>query len=178
MKANHFIAADSDDYIYSAMLALSDLDIAEGSRRIEQFHEAQKNEFWDKGSVLALSQVLTLCGADDAIVSRLREMRGAFRAQGIKLDRAYTLPMLGMLASLPLPIESLVMGIADAQAFLRSEKIFGPFYISAQEPLLIVSALVADEYAAGFQKSVLNMTLTTGIANIIVAARSAECAAD
>ena len=45
MKAQHFFYTGQDDYIFAAMLGLTDLDPAAGTERIEQIHSLLKGEF-------------------------------------------------------------------------------------------------------------------------------------
>jgi len=45
MKARHFFYTSQDDYIFAAMLGLSDLDVETGTERIEQLYNHLKPEF-------------------------------------------------------------------------------------------------------------------------------------
>ena len=44
MKSNHPYLTGQDDYIYAAMLALTDIEIEAGTVRMEQFYTALKSE--------------------------------------------------------------------------------------------------------------------------------------
>lgn len=60
MKAKHRFLTGQDDYIFSAMLGLSDIDVESGVDRMEQLYVTLKPEFMSGNSVQALTQVLVL----------------------------------------------------------------------------------------------------------------------
>ena len=177
MKAYHRFHTGQDDYIFAAMLGLSDLDVGTGVERIEQLYTRLKDEFWDKNSVQALSQVMTLGGAPDETVSRVLALRDTLKAQKLRLDRSYSLSSLGVLALLPVDTGTIVRDIGKAQAFLRAQKGFGSFSVDKQELLLLAAAIVAQDYADSAKSGVLAAALSTSIANIIIAQQAAMIAA-
>ena len=122
MKARHSFNTGQDDYIFAAMLGLTDLDAAVGVERIEQLYSRLKGEFWDKNSVQALAQVLVIGESDDSIANRVLVLRDTLRAQKIKLDKAYTLPVLGILAMLPVEIDTIVRDKGVATGHLEGTK--------------------------------------------------------
>jgi hypothetical protein len=177
MKANHFFMTGQDDYIFAAMLGLSNLEVNCGVERIEQIIQQLKGEFWDRNSVQSLAQVLVLGGKSEDVIDRVLALRDALRAQKIKLDKTYTLPTLGVLALLPVDIETIAGDIAEAQTFLRSQKGIGSFRVPTQELLLYAAAIVAGEYAADVKNGILTAALSTSITNIIIAQEAAIIAA-
>ena len=177
MKAQHFFHTGQDDYIFGAMLGLADIDVEEGSLRIERLYNRLKGEFWSKNSVQALAQVLVLGGSDDDATGRVLALRDALREQKIRLDKSYTLSALGVLALLPVEIDVIVNDIGAAQTALRGQKWFGPLYVAAQELLLYAVALVAGEYAQNIKDGVVTAMLSTSITNIIIAQQAAMAAA-
>jgi hypothetical protein len=177
MKANRFFSTGQDDYIFAAMLGLSDLEIIHGTERIEQLNNRLRAEFRDKNSVQALAQVLVLGGPDETSVIRVLALRDAFRAQKVKMDKSYVLSSLGVLALLPPDPGSVVRDISEANSTLRAQKGFGAMSVSSQEILLYAAAIVAGEYACNVQDGVLAAALSTNIANIIIAQQAAAIAA-
>jgi hypothetical protein len=176
MKANHRFYTGQDDYIFAAMLGLSDLNVDAGADRVEQLYTSLKDEFRDKNSVQALAQVLVLGCATDETVNRLMTLRDTLKAQKLRLDRLYTLPSLGILALLPVDIEIIARDIEEAQTFLRAQKGFGALSVDKQELLLLTAAIVAWEYADSVKSGVLTATLSTSITNIIIAQQAAMIA--
>jgi hypothetical protein len=177
MKARHFFLTGQDDYIFAAMLGLSNLDVANGVERIEQLHIRLKDEFWNKNSVQALSQVLVLGGSDDNVVDRILALRDALKAQKIKMDKPFTLPILGILALLPVVLDETVRDIGEVRQALRLQKGFGSFSVTSQELLILAAALVAGEYVESVKDGILTATLSTSITNIIIAQHVAMIAA-
>ena len=159
------------------MLGLTDLDAAVGVERIEQLYSRLKGEFWDKNSVQALAQVLVLGESDDSIANRVLVLRDTLRAQKIKLDKAYTLPVLGILAMLPVEIDTIVRDKGVVQGTLRAQKGFGSLSVTTQELLLYAASIVACEYAESVKDGVLTATLSTSITNIIIVQQAAMIAA-
>ncbi|MDR2711761.1 MAG: DUF4003 domain-containing protein [Clostridiales bacterium] len=177
MKAHHRFYTGQDDYVFAAMLGLSDLDVGIGVERIEQLYTRLKDEFWGKNSVQALAQVMVLGGMSDTTTGRVLSLRDTLRAQKMRFDRSYTLSSLGILALLPVDIEIIVRDIDEAQAFLRMQKGFGSPSVDKQELLLLAAAIVSREYADSAKSGVLTATLSTSITtNIIIAQQAAMIA--
>ena len=177
MKADHFFYTGQDDYIFAAMLGLSELTVETGTKRIERIFSRLKGEFWDKNSVQTLAQVLVLGNSDDDAENRVLALRDALRVQGIKLDKSYTLSSLGVLSLLSVDIDTLVRDIEEAQTVLRDQKGFGSLSISTQELLMFAAALVADKYTQNTKDEIVTATISTSITNIIIAQQAAMIAA-
>jgi len=170
MKKNNWFHIGQDDYIFSVMLGLSDIDVTIGTERIKELHQRLKPEFRRAGgnSVQTLSQMLTLGGKSDEALEHLLMLRESLRSHKVKLDRVYTLPALGALSLLPVDGSVLVHDISTAQNYLRAQKGFGMFTISTQELLLFSSAIISSVYAQDMNSKVVAST-SAGIVNIIIA---------
>ena len=173
MKADHFFKTGQDDYIFAAMLGLSDLNVEAGVERIDNIYNRLKGEFWDKNSVQTLAQILVLGESDDNMVNRVLSLRDDLKEQKIKIDKSYTLSTLGILAMLPVDNSVIVRDIDEAQIMLRAQKGFGPMSVTMQEVLLYVTAIITDCYAKNLANDVLSANLSTSIANIIIAQNTA-----
>jgi len=176
MKSKGFLRAGQDDYIFSAMLALSGIEVKAGTESIEQLYQRFKPAFWSGNSVQALAQVLVLSGECETAINRILILRDAMKNQKIRLHRCYTLPSLGVLALLPVDIDTLVQDINEAQAFLRTQKGFGVWTVSKQALLLFASAIAASVYAEDIKNGV-TASVSTSIASIIIAQQAAIIAA-
>ena len=172
IKANHFFYTGQDDNPFVAMLGQSDLDVVSGVARVDKIYSQLKNNFRAKNSVQSLAQVLAL-SSENNMEHRVLALSDALRTQKTKLDKTYTLPLLGILALLPTEIDVIVRAIDETQSILRTKKGFGMFSINKQGLLLFVAALVADEYAPESKDDVLTTTLSTSIMNIIIAQHNA-----
>lgn len=175
MKSRRWFLTGQDDYIFAAMLGLSDIDPNEGAERIEKLFQNLKPEFWTKNSVQALAQILVLSGQSDEAVSRVLSLRSVLRSNNVKLDKMYTLPSLGVLCLLPVDGDVIARDILDAQAFLKTQKGFGAFSVSSQELLLYAAAIVSAYYSE--DQSIMTASISTSIASIIIAQQAAMIAA-
>lgn len=173
MKTKHRFLTGQDDYIYAAMLGLSDIEIGQGVERMEQLYTTLKPEFLSGNSVHALTQVLVLGQEASEAAVRVLALRDAFRAQGIRLDKEYTLSSLGVLSLLPGNKEELVTDVSETYEFLRTQKGFGNWSITKQELLLLSAALVAFQYVEDVRNGMLTTMLSTSITNIVIAHQTA-----
>ncbi|MGF7047272.1 hypothetical protein J2T13_001777 [Paenibacillus sp. DS2015] len=173
MKAKHRFLTGQDDYVFAAMLGLSDIDIESGVDRMEQLYTALKPEFLSGNSVQALTQVLVL--GDDApeAVIHVLALRDSFRTRGIRLDKEYTLSSLGVLSLLPCNKDTIVTDVSETYEFLRTKKGFGNWSITKQELLLLSAALVAFKNVDDVRNGILTTMLSTSITNIIIAQQTA-----
>lgn len=173
MKAEHRFLTGQDDYIFAAMLGLSDIGIESGVKRMEQLYTALIPEFRSGNSVQALTQVLVLGEEASEAAVRVLELRDAFRAQDIRLDKEYTLSSLGVLSLLPCSKEEVVTDVSETYEFLRTKKGFGNWSIAEQELLLLSAALVAFKYVDDVQNGIVTTMLSTNITNIVIAQQTA-----
>ncbi|WP_336765345.1 DUF4003 family protein [Paenibacillus sp. USHLN196] len=177
MKAEHRFLTGQDDYIFAAMLALSDLDVDSGVVRMEQLYRELKPEFSSRNSVQALTQVLVLGDDTPDASGRVIALNEAFRKRNLRMDKTYTLSSLGILSLLPSDRDSLVDQIVETQDWLRTQKGFGGWSIDKQELLLFSSALIAIQYVENLRNGVLTSAISTSITNIIIAQQAAMAAA-
>jgi len=168
MKKNRFFITGYDDYIYAAMLGLSDLDVEVGVERVEIFNSRLRREFSNKNSVQTLAQTLALSSPDGDAVDRVLALRDAFRASGVRMDRLFTLSSLGVLALLPAEPGEIAGKVAQAKDMLRAQRGFGVMTLTTQALLLYAAALVTDEYMQNIRDGLLTATLSTSITNIII----------
>ena len=171
-----FLLSVQDDYVFAAMLGLSDIDVSCGLQRVESIYHRLWGEFKGKNSVQNMAQVLVLGGLDIVCTDRVLGLRDAFRKQHIKLDKPHTLSSLGVLAMLPIDIETIVSDVDDVQKKLRQSKGFGRWTVSTHELLLFATAIVGGDYARQLSDDTLSATLATNIANIIIAQQAAMMA--
>ena len=177
MKANHFFYTGQDDYIYAAMLGLSDIDVDAGSEKMERLYQNLKPDFFDKNSIQALAQVLVLGGETDESLTNVYLFRDALRNRNIKLDKTYTLPSLGVLSMLTSDADTASGEIAEAKDILREQKGFGAFSVEMQELLLYVVSIVCSLYANDIKNGIIKATVSTSVASLIIAQEAAMAAA-
>ncbi|MBT2289698.1 DUF4003 family protein [Paenibacillus albidus] len=173
MKANHRFLTGQDDYIFAAMLGLSDLDMERGLSSMEQLYAELKPEFPSGNSVQALTQVLVLGEETSGTSANVLALRDAFRTRDIRLDKQYTLSSLGVLSLLPCGQETLVDEVSETYDYLRTQKGFGNWAITKQELLLLSAALVAFWHVEEIRSGILTTAVSTSITNIVIAQQTA-----
>lgn len=173
MKKDHWFLTGQDDFIFSVMLGLSDIEVATGARRMETLYQTFRPEFHTGTGVQALTQVLVLGNDTSVTQRRILALRDALRSRGLKLDRQYTLSSLGVLALLPMEVESIVSQIEETMQLLRGKKGFGAWSVAKQELLLLSAGLVTLSSVDQIKKDVLETVLTTSITNLVIAQQTA-----
>jgi hypothetical protein len=173
MKEKHKFITSADDYIFSAMLALSELEVGETLRKLEDLYDTLKLEYRNGNSVQSLSQVLILGDDSAEALGRLQKLRLELKSMGLRMDKEYTLSSMGVLALLP--VEAAAVGQAIKQVYdcLRQHKAFGKFSVSNQEILILASALVAFDHLDEFKSGIVTAAISTSLLNIIIAEQTA-----
>lgn len=177
MKHRHRFLTGQDDCIFSAQLGMSDLDVEAGLERMEQLYQVLRPAFHSGNGVQALTQVLVLGGAGAGIEARVLLLRGTLREWGLKLDYANTLSALGILALLPLDVDTIAKQLTDVSDWLREQKGFGPWSINRQERLLLSATFAALNGMDPAERSVLDAAFSTSMLNIVIAQQVAVAAA-
>jgi len=177
MKSRNFFITGHDDYIFAAMLGLSDLDVASGTERIAEIIGILKKKFRHKNSIQTLSQILALNESCDETVERVIKMNTALRLNRIRLDKMYTLPTLGILALLPVETDVIVRDIAETERIIRGQHGFSIWSVSKQELLIYAAATTVGEYTQGSGDGVVTAAVSTSITNLIIAQQVAMIAA-
>ena len=170
MKANHRFRIGQGDYIFAAMLAMSQLDPHEGAvkmKRLFQRIKAEFSAFISRNSQLTLAQMMTLGGSTEDCVTNLAHLNRTLRQQKIRLDKTYTLPSLGVLGLLNVNHHTIANEITDMTNFLRAQKGFGYFSITTHELLMYVVALIGSCHIE--DDNITRASLTTSITNLIIA---------
>ena len=169
MKANGAFRTNQSDYIFSALLGLSGMDVENGTERIERLYQRFKPEFSSGSGTQKLAQILALGGESETAANCVFALNNALKSRKIRLDKAYTLPSLGVFALLPADIDAIVRDIEDAKAFLKMQKGFGTVSVSNQELLLFAAGVVASVYADDVRNDLMKSSITTSIISIIIA---------
>ena len=177
MKEYHRFYMGQDDYIFAAMLGMTDIDINTGTVQIENLYRRFKSEFFAGNSILALAQILVLDRDSDRAADCVLPLRDALRKNKIRLDKVYTLPSLGIFALLPVDIDTVIQDILYARDFLRTQRGFGRLSVSTQELLLYATAITASVYTQTINSDVITASAATSITNIIIAQQAAMMAA-
>jgi hypothetical protein len=173
MRREHPRLIGQESYAFATMLALSGLEVGEGIARMERDYAMLRGELHVGSPLQALTQVLALGGDRADLPGRVLSLRDGLRQRGLRMDREYTLPSLGVLALLPGPVESIADDVAQAYGALRGRRGLGGWSMSKQELLLLTAALTAFAALDDGADGLLTTTLSTSIADIIIAQQTA-----
>ncbi|MCL2509628.1 MAG: DUF4003 domain-containing protein [Methanomassiliicoccaceae archaeon] len=175
IKSKHRLFVGADDCIFVAMLALSGVDPKVCIERVGQFYGMLGPEFLAKNSVLMLTQIMTAGEMQgQAAAERVLALRFALKAKKVSFDRAYVLPLLGVLALLPDDVNTIAQDIEEAISLLKTHKV--GFFITKQERLMYAAAIAASGYAEETEGGIA-AAVSTSVINMIIAAQMATYAA-
>ena len=177
MKQQHRFLVGQDDYVYAVMLAAAGLDPQNDLDRIEQNYRDLRYDLRPRGSVYQLCQVLALSSRPDLYADRVRKLRNAFRAEGVKLDKASTLVTLGVLSFMEEPEPVIVEQVQMICGYLRGLKGMGSFTVGRDELLLAAVTLVACASLKGQHESLAAGVVSSAVTGIILAQQAAFIAA-
>ena len=178
MKANHFWLTTGDDYIMSAVLALSDKEIAKTLEDMEACYAYLNQSGLYKGNELqSLSHILALREGDTA--SKCNRAITIYKGLKEKKCRLYYqgLSMLGVLALLGENPDQLVDEIAEVYDGLYHTEGYGFWGIDSNLRAILAASIVADYYADNVRKDALTPTLVNSISSILIAQQAATMAA-
>jgi len=170
MKANHRFLVSANDYIFAALMALAGLEPHDTANKLKKLYIHLKDElsFWlANSSILTLAQMLVLGGSTDECVRDMLRLNRTLRNHKIRLDRAHTLPTLGVLTMLDVEHNQLVDDIETAVEFLRKQKGLGALSVATQELLLHVTALIT--YANAGDNALSKAAALSGATNLLIA---------
>jgi hypothetical protein len=183
LRANNRFLIGADDYIYAAMMALTDMDVAEGCERVKNLYAKLREEFpftTSRSGLLHLAQILMLSDGTENCVSKIVHMNQTLRKHKIRLDSGMMLPSLGILVALSANADELASDINDTMNFLRGQKGFGVFSIEKSELLMQTVALISssDLAKAAASSVVTNLLIAQQVAimTVIIASSSAATA--
>jgi hypothetical protein len=168
MKAQSWLYTGVDDYILAAMFALSGADVRSSIEDVGRLYPQLRSGPFASNSALVLAQILVIGGrSDHATADRIFDLRSAFKSQKIQADKAYTFPMLGILALLPTEVNTIVGETKEAMAYLRTQKGFGALSIQKQELLLYAGAITVSGYSNDVKDGLVTASVSTSITSII-----------
>jgi len=176
MKENHRFLTSYDDYVFAAMLGLSDLEPEPALKHMEQLYAELKPELRASNGLQSLTQLLVLGDADWNATARLRELREAFKQRKIRMDRDFTLPSLGLLALLPIDVRVIADEVEENIAHIRTQKGYGAWSITDRELLLLISSLYISRNVGEARQGLSASTVSTALTNLVIAQQAATIA--
>ena len=176
MKQDHPFLTSSEDSVFAAMLALSDKSDDSLLEEAERCYQLLKPKFFSGNAVQSLSHVLALAdGRAEEKCDAVLSLFEALKARGRKYGTDYELATLGVLATLPVPQESMVEDILEVDEFLSRQKGYGLLGISKPQRLMQAGMLVTTDLARSsdaMQTAAIGSTIA-----LVIAQEVAMCAA-
>lgn len=177
MKSNHFWLTCADDYVYAAVLAVTDLDVGETGENIEKCYRELNNLGFHKGNDLqTLSHILALgeqntiekCNKASALYKKLKQKDCKLQYSG--------LATLGLLALISDDVDKISSEIEEAYNYIYSQDGYGFWGLDKSMRTIISATLVSDFYVDDIKKGVMQVALGNSINAIIIAQQQAAVA--
>ncbi len=174
----HPFLTSTDDYIYTAMLAMTDIDMDSAICRIVTIEERLKPTLGGGNDMQALALVLLLADQnDDKLCDRVLELYKYLKEKKYKLHYNGTMSTLGVLAMTSSDMNLIAEELASGAEYLKEKKGFGVFSIGKVQRAMFSANFVALQYIGDMKNNLLEGTVSTNVANIIIAQQMATIAA-
>lgn len=176
MKAEHPWLTSAEDSVLAALLALSEKDEKLLLEDMEECYKFLKPHFFSNNAVQSLSHVLALSdGESKTKCVKTMQIFDGLKAKGRKYGTSYELATLGVLAALPIDVETIVQDIIDVDDFLSAQKGYGILSVGKTMRLMHASMIVTSEYME--ENSTMSATALSSVISLVVAEQAAMCAA-
>lgn len=176
MKEKHFWLTSDNDYIFAAILGISDLDVNETNIKMETCYKLLNNKGLSKGNDLqTLSHILAL-GAEDEDVkcTRAIELYESMAKEKCKLHYS-ALSSLGVLTLIGCEA-SIAKEIKEVYEYINSKPGYGLFSIDKTSLVMLSTMVISSFYVDNIKKGVIETTLMNSISSIILAQQQAAIA--
>jgi hypothetical protein len=178
MKQNHFWLTSADDYVFAAVLASTDLNVAETSQNMEYCYNYLNKEGFYKGNDLqTLSHILAIgeegveekCGKAVNLYKKLKEKDCKLQYSG--------LATLGLLALVTSDVDKMAEEIKEVYDYIYAKEGYGFWSLDKSMRTILASTIVSDFYVDEIKRGVLQVALGNSISAIIIAQQQAAVAA-
>jgi hypothetical protein len=178
MKQNHFWLTSADDYVFAAVLASTDLNVADTSQNMEYCYNYLSKEGFYKGNDLqTLSHILAIgeegveekCSKAVSLYKKLKEKDCKLQYSG--------LATLGLLALVTSDIDKITEDIKEVYDYIYSKEGYGFWSLDKSMRTILASTIVSDFYVDEIKRGVLQVALGNSISAIIIAQQQAAVAA-
>ncbi len=168
MKAEHRFITTSDDYCYSALLAINGKPVSEDILEMENCYQRLKENFTHSNAIQSLSHILTLNSEPtDIKCKRVEDLYHALRRRKCKFGLGIELSFLGVVLLLDEESEKLADEIAEINEYLGSKKGFGTWSLIDKERIMYSIAIACSQYLDDAKKNTLELILANNITGII-----------
>ncbi|OAA91556.1 DUF4003 domain-containing protein [Clostridium ljungdahlii] len=177
IKENHFWLTSTDDYVFAAVLAATDLDVRQTMEKVEEcYKELNKEGFWKGNDLQTLSHILALgeepvyekCKKANRLYNKLKSEKCSLRYNG--------LATLGVLTLIADDEDQIVREIKEVNDFIHKKPGYGMWSLDKYTKTILSANLVCDFYVDGMKRGVIKVALANSINAIIIAQEQAAIA--
>ncbi len=178
MKKNHFWLTSSDDYVFAAVLATTDLNVEETSQNMEACYKLLNKDVFCRGNNLqTLSHILAIgeeeveekCEKAIKLYTRLKDKKCKLQYDG--------LATLGVLTLIATDVDKIVDEVKEVYDYIYEKDGYGFWKLDKSMRTMLAANLVSDFYIEGIEEGLLQVTLGNSINAIIIAQQQAAVAA-
>ncbi len=178
MKEEHKFITTSDDYGFAALLAVSEKQVRQAVREMEECYRILKADFFGANAVQALSHVLTFSEEPaDEKCRRVIALNRAMKDRKCKIGSGIELSFLGVIALLQEDAVKLADEIIAVRDYLKNKKGFGNWSMTGTERVMFSVAIVCDDYLTDVRRNTMEYTLANNVAGLLIAQQMAVMAA-
>lgn len=177
LRKVHPFLTSKDDYIYVAMVAMTDIDLELAIRRVVTIEDRLRPTLGGGNDMQALALVLLLADNDDELCSKVLELYKCLKDKKYKLRYNGTMSTLGVLAMTSNDMNLIAEELVNGAEYLIGKKGFGVFSISKVQRAMFSANFVALQYVGDMKNNLLEGTISNNITNIIIAQQMATIAA-
>ncbi len=178
MKESHFWLTSSDDYVYAAILAVTELDVEKAMGEVETCYTMLNDKGFHRGNNLqTLSHILAV--GEESAFDKCNKAAWIFKGlkeRGCTLNN-YGLACIGVLALVATDVQKVTEEVAEAYDYIYEKEGYGFWSIDKTTRAMLAASMVADFYIDGIQKGILQVTLGNSIHAILIAQQQAAVAA-
>lgn len=168
MKKNHPWLTDGEDVPFAAILVTSGMDVDVLLDEMERCYQELHTKFRNKNAVQSLSHILAMNTEDTTEKCRkVVDIFNQLKERKHKYPSGFELAVLGTLAMLNIPTETLVAEIIEADEYLKKQEGFGTFNVGTEKRRMYAALMVMDTHmppADTAHESLVNSVLALVIA--------------
>jgi hypothetical protein len=178
MKENHFWLTSADDYVFAAVLASTDLNVADTTQNMEYCYNYLNREgFYKSNELQTLSHILAIGEEDNKEkCNKAIEIYRKLKEKDCKLQYS-GLATLGLLALITNDVDNISAEIKEVYEYIYNKDGYGFWSLDKSMRTILAATIVSDFYVDEIKKGVLQVALGNSITAIIIAQQQAAVAA-
>lgn len=175
MQKNHPFLTSSEDCAYAAMLAATDVDIAQAEEEMERCYKLLAGDFFSQNAVQSLTHILALSEEDSAKkCEKVKAIFNGLKEQKKNFGVGMELSVLGGVALIDESAETLTSLIAETDEMLGAKKGFSGFFGMPKNQRLMCAALLVLSCHMPEIESVQTAAISSVVA-LVIAQQIALC---